>query len=119
MDMNTIITGIGSIAAMAGTAFGILKWVGNYKKQLVVAQAALTAVKAGADGALQILTEVIAASDRNTLTAEDMTQIISTASDIPGAIKTALKIASVPGQPGNATLPVASVQPTVAAVPGV
>ena len=42
----------------------MLKWIGSYKQKLQVAQAALTAVKVGADGALQLLTEVIAASDK-------------------------------------------------------
>ena len=77
-------------------------------------------VKVGADEALQLLTEVIAASDKNTLTATDVTQIISMASDIPAAIKTALKIASVPAtsQPVVQPIPV-PVQPAVAMVPGI
>jgi hypothetical protein len=120
MDMNTVVNGVVSIIALAATAFGILKWIGTYKQKLKVAQAALTAVKVGADGALQLLTEVIAASDKNTLTATDVGQIISTASDIPAAIKTALKISAVNStiQPAvqTATLPV---QPAVATVPGV
>jgi hypothetical protein len=119
MDMNTVVSGIGSVIALAVTAFGILKWIGTYKQKLKVAQAALTAVKVGADGALQLLTEVIAASDKNSMTAADVTQIISTASDIPGAIKTALKIASVQPAPQVVIPAAASAQPTVAAIPGV
>jgi len=101
MDMTTIIGAFGSIAAMAVSAYGVLQWIGNYKKQLVEAQAVLQAVRAGADGLISILTEVIGASDKNTLQASDVQQIIASASDIPSAIKTALRVTAVSTPPAT------------------
>ena len=58
--------------------------------QLLLAESA----KVGAEGALSLLTEIIAVSDKNSMTKADVDQIVATASDIPGALRTALKIGS-------------------------
>ena len=65
MDFNTIMGAAGTIVSIAAGAFGLLKWVGKYKSNLVKAQDALYAVKAGADGLLSILAEVIVDRERH------------------------------------------------------
>ena len=95
MDASSIIGILGGLATAAASTFGVLKWIGGYRSKLVIAQNIAAAAKAGAEGALSLLTEVIAASDKNSLTTADVNQIVATASDIPGAIKTALKISTV------------------------
>ena len=100
MDFSTIAGILGSLATFAISTFGVLKWVSGYKSKLIVAQNVAAAAKVGAQGALDLLTELIAASDKNSLTTGDVQQIISTASDIPSALKTALKIGTIaPTQP--------------------
>ena len=112
MDFNTIMGAAGTIVSIAAGAFGLLKWVGKYKSNLVKAQDALYAVKAGADGLLSILAEVIADSEKNSMTAVDVKNIISTASDIPGAIRSALKLSAV--VPAPAVTPVTVAAPAAA-----
>ena len=94
MDFSTFAGILGTLATAAAATFGVLKWIGGYRADLVIAQNIAAAAKVGAEGALSLLTEIIAVSDKNSMTKADVDQIVATASDIPGALRTALKIGS-------------------------
>lgn len=95
MDASTIISILGTIATVAASAFGILKWIGGYRSKLVAAQGFAKAAEIGSQAAYDLLGDIIAISDKNSLTKADISQVVANATDPIGAIKIALKIGTV------------------------
>ena len=94
IDISTITTFAAPVGAFVAGIVGGARWINTNTDKIEKLEGGLNAVKTGADGILNLLIEVVAASKDNTLTADELAQIVKTASDIPGAIRTALRIAS-------------------------
>ena len=95
MDFSSISSFLAPVVIFAAGAFKLFGYINGYKDKLELAERALQAVKAGADGTLSLLGEVVAASADNSLSLDEFNQIVKTASDIPVAIKIALKKSAV------------------------
>lgn len=95
MDIGTITTFVAPVAAFVAGIIGGPKLINRNKSRIEQLEADIQAVKAGADGTLKLLGEIVAASEDNTLTAEEFSKIVAAASDIPTAVRMALKMSAV------------------------
>lgn len=94
MTISDIMNFAAPAAAFFVGMFGGARFVNGNKGKIEQLEAGLQAVKAGADGTLKLLGEVVAASNDNTLTADEFNQIVAAAADIPTAVRLALKMTS-------------------------
>lgn len=90
MDVHTIITVVVTITAIASSALNVTQWLRGSKRQAI-----LKAVQAGAQGLLNLTTQVINDSNKTSLSADDVKSLASIASDIPSAISLAYKLTQV------------------------
>jgi len=99
MDLSSIWSFLAPLIVFGAGALKVLSFINDNKSKIEAAETALKTVKAGADGLLNLLGEVVAASADNSLSKDEFNQIVKTASDIPGAIKIALKKSAVATAP--------------------
>ena len=95
MDAATIISILGGLATAAASAFGVLKWIGGYRAKLVLAQNIAKAAEIGSQAAYDLLGDIIAVSDKNSLTKADIDQFVANATEPIPTIRLALKIGTL------------------------
>ncbi len=96
MDFSAITTFFTPILVFGAGALKLLQFINGKKSQIETLETTLKAVKSGADGTLTLLGEVLEASKDNTLTVDEFNKIVAAASDIPSAIRIALKKSTTP-----------------------
>ena len=83
------------LVVLAAGSLKLLQFINGKKDKIETLETTLKAVKSGADGTLTLLGEVLEASKDNTLTVDEFNKIVAAASDIPSAIRIALKKSTV------------------------